>query len=38
MITAVLRTPAPEDATNAHLMETVARIDRALDAQRVTGF
>jgi hypothetical protein len=27
-----------DDATNAHLMETVARIDRALDAQRVTGF
>jgi hypothetical protein len=27
-----------DDATNAHLMETIARIDRALDAQRVTGF
>ena len=27
-----------DDATNAHLMETVARIDRALDAQRMTGF
>ena len=27
-----------DDETNAHLMETVARIDRALDAQRVIGF
>ena len=27
-----------DDETNAHLMETVARIDRALDAQRITGF
>jgi len=27
-----------DDATNAHLLETVARIDRALDARRVTGF
>ena len=27
-----------DDTTNAHLMETVARIDRALDAQRMTGF
>jgi hypothetical protein len=27
-----------DDATNAHLMETVARIDRALSAQRMTGF
>ncbi len=26
------------DTTNAHLMETVARIDRALDAQRYTAF
>lgn len=26
------------DETNAHLMETIARIDRALDAQRMTGF
>jgi len=27
-----------DDETNAHLMETIARIDRALDAQRMTGF
>jgi hypothetical protein len=27
-----------DDETNAHLMETVARIDRALDASRITGF
>jgi hypothetical protein len=27
-----------DDETNAHLMETVARIDRALNAQRITGF
>lgn len=27
-----------DDETNAHLMETVARIDRALDARRVTTF
>jgi hypothetical protein len=27
-----------DDETNAHLMETIARIDRALNAQRVTGF
>ena len=27
-----------DDATNAHLMETVARIDRALDAKRMTMF
>jgi len=27
-----------DDATNAHLMETIARIDRALDAKRQTNF
>jgi hypothetical protein len=27
-----------DDETNAHLMESVARIDRALEAQRVIGF
>jgi hypothetical protein len=27
-----------DDATNAHLMETIARIDRALDASRETNF
>jgi len=27
-----------DDETNAHLMETVARIDRALNAQRISGF
>jgi outer membrane protein OmpA-like peptidoglycan-associated protein len=27
-----------DDETNAHLMETIARIDRALEAQRVIGF
>ena len=27
-----------DDETNAHLMETIARINRALDAQRLTGF
>lgn len=27
-----------DDATNAHLMETIARIDRALDASRQTNF
>ncbi|HET6347851.1 MAG TPA: zinc-dependent metalloprotease [Candidatus Krumholzibacteria bacterium] len=27
-----------DDDTNAHLMETIARIDRALNANRVTGF
>ena len=27
-----------DDETNAHLMESIARIDRALDASRFTGF
>jgi hypothetical protein len=27
-----------DDATNAHLMETIARIDRALGAQREANF
>ena len=27
-----------DDETNAHLMETIARIDRALDAKRITMF
>jgi len=27
-----------DDVTNAHLMETVAQINRALDAKRITGF
>ncbi len=35
---AALKRPGLDDATNAHLMETIARIDRALDAKRVTGF
>ncbi len=33
-----LQTTGLDDVTNAHLMETVARIDRALDAQRSTDF
>jgi hypothetical protein len=35
---AALRTQGLDDATNAHLMETIARIDRALEADRVVGF
>ena len=27
-----------DDETNAHLIETVARIDRALEAKRITGY
>jgi len=27
-----------DDETNAHLMETIARIDRALEADRITNF
>jgi hypothetical protein len=33
-----LQRPGLDDETNAHLMETVARIDRALNAQRISGF
>ncbi len=35
---AALKRPGLDDATNAHLMETIARIDRALDAKRLTVF
>ncbi len=33
-----LARPGLDDATNAHMMETIARIDRALDANRQTNF
>jgi hypothetical protein len=35
---AALQKPGLDDETNAHLMETIARIDRALDARRMTMF
>jgi len=33
-----LKTQGLDDATNAHLMETIARVDRALEADRIVGF
>ncbi|HEX5132735.1 MAG TPA: zinc-dependent metalloprotease, partial [Candidatus Krumholzibacteria bacterium] len=35
---AALASKGLDDATNAHLMETIARIDRALDARREANF
>ncbi len=36
--TSALARPCLDDETNAHLMETIARIGRALEARRITGF
>jgi hypothetical protein len=33
-----LQKPGLDDETNAHLMEQLARIERALEADRMTGF
>ena len=38
LLSRALQRSGLDDETNAHLMESIARIDRALEASRYTGF